>query len=85
VRKEKLLKEYNNKIDELRKKGVVALNEFCGFDRDDDDDDDLANYQRGVVRDNYETTLKMPYQRLELYTSPTFGYKDCKILYLHYL
>lgn len=78
-----MLKEYNRKIEELKKKGIVDVNEFCGYDRNEEDEDDIGNYNRTILRNEYEENMTLPYQRLELYKDPTFGYKDSKIKYFY--
>lgn len=83
-RKDKLIKEYNKKIEELKKKGIVDENEFCGFCWDDEDDDDVGFYDRTILREEYEESMALPYQRIELYKNPTFGYKNSKIMYYYH-
>eukprot|EP01022_Parablepharisma_sp_SALTPOND_P029649 TRINITY_DN742_c1_g1_i1.p2 TRINITY_DN742_c1_g1~~TRINITY_DN742_c1_g1_i1.p2 ORF type:complete len:1121 (-),score=124.91 TRINITY_DN742_c1_g1_i1:15245-18607(-) len=77
LKRDKLIKEFTKRIEKLKSKGIVNPEEFCGFDRNLEEEDDTAAYHnREVIREEYETTMDLPYSRVELYSSPTFGYKD---------
>jgi hypothetical protein len=79
MRRDMVIKEYNKNIEKLKVKGVVDVDEFRGFDRDDEDEDDVIYNNREILRDEYETTMDLPYSRIQLYSFPTFGYKDSGI------
>lgn len=79
IERNRVVKELNRKIDYLRKKGKVDPEEFRGFDRNTVDEEDAGTYNRDIIRDEYETTMELPYSRIELYADPTFGYKDSGI------
>lgn len=74
-----VIKEYNKNIEKLKKKGVVDVDEFRGFDRNYDDEDDAIYNNREILRDEYESTMDLPYSRIQLFSSPTFGYNDSGI------
>ncbi len=77
----RVLKEFARRIDYLKKKGKVDVDEFYGFERKGDDEEETNYYDREIVRGEYETTMDLPYARVELYSEPTFGYKDSQIKY----
>ncbi len=80
LKRDKLIKELTQKIERLKKKGAVDLDEFLGFDREGEDDSETASYNnREIIRDEYESSMDLPYSRIELYSAPTFGYKDSGI------
>lgn len=81
IRQDRVIKDYGRKIEELKKKGIVDENEFCGYNRDEEDDDDIGNYDRTILRNEYENNIILPYQRMFLYRAHTFGYQDSKIKY----
>jgi len=81
IQRDKLIKEFNRKIELLKKKGDVDVDEFRGFDKDLDDEEAACLNNREVIRDVYETTMDLPYSRVELYSAPTFGYRDSQIMY----
>ena len=58
------------------------MDEFRGFDKTFEDEVDVACYNnREIVMDEYETTMDLPYSRIELYSAPLFGYKDSMLKY----
>lgn len=75
-----LLKKLNGYIEYLKEKGAVDAEEFRGFDKNLEDDE-VCYSDRELLRSEYETTMDLPYSRIELYSSPTFGYRDSGIKY----
>jgi len=67
-------------MEYLKDKGLVDLEEFIGFNKSLEDDD-ACYTNRELLRGEYETTIDLPYSRIELYSAPTFGYKDSGIRY----
>lgn len=76
---DKIIKGFNKQIEDIKKKGLVDLNDFCGYDVQDSDEDEIGNYDRAILRNEYEENMVLPYQKIELYSAPTFGYNDSKI------